>query len=80
MKKKKKKHMPKADVKLLVEPSEIDNKKEVAEPKIVNTLPTKLVKCKRENCKKKFTSESALQYHVSFVHAKPQNKILNIQL
>ena len=70
MKKKKKKHMPKADVKILVEPSEIDNKKEVAEPKTVNILPTKLVKCRSENCEKKCTSESALQYHVSFLNAK----------
>ena len=69
-KKKKRKHMAKSDIKMVMEPSYIDNKKEVAGPKNISPLPTKLVKCKSENCKKKFTSESALQYHVSFLNAK----------
>ena len=69
MKKKKKKHLPKPDVKILVEPIEIVNKEEVTETKVVNKLPNKLLKCKSENCKKKFTSESALQYHVLFAHS-----------
>ena len=70
MKKKKiRKHMAESDTKIVMEPIEIDNKQESAEPKFVNTLLTKLIKCKRGNCKKKFTSESALQYHLSFVHS-----------
>ena len=33
-------------------------------------LPIELVECISDNCGKKFTSESALQYHKSFVHEK----------
>ena len=36
---------------------------------IVDSLALKAVPCKSDNCNKKFTSESALQYHVSFAHA-----------
>ena len=42
---------------------------------IVDTLALKVVKCQMENCKKKFSSESALQYHLSFAHANfPQQR------
>ena len=42
---------------------------------IVDTLALKVVKCQKENCKKKFSSESALQYHLSFAHANfPQQR------
>ena len=52
MKKKKRKQMPKSDVNLLTEPSEINYNKEVAESKVVNSFPTK---CKSDFCKKRFT-------------------------
>jgi len=51
----------------------------VMKTRIVDPPSVKYVKCKSENCKKKFTSRSALQYHVSSAHGNiPQQIKLTI--
>merc|ERR1711892_1593316 len=67
-KKKKKRNLHSTEKKPISEVKDPVVKKEELKSPIVSDFPRKLVKCKREKCRKKFTSESALQYHISFKH------------
>ena len=71
-KKKKKKKKPvegPADVANVSSESLEEVKAESPEPAVGNNL----ISCGSENCQKKFTSESALKYHVTFAHERIQN-------
>ena len=45
---------------------------EVKTESLEHGKPRSLISCESENCQKKFTSESALKYHVTFAHEKIQ--------
>ena len=71
-KKKKKKKKPvesTADVANVSSESLEEVKTDSPEPGVGNSL----ISCGSENCQKKFTSESALKYHVTFAHERIQN-------
>ena len=71
-KKKKKKKKPvesTADVANVSSESLEEVKTDSPEPGVGNNL----ISCGSENCQKKFTSESALKYHVTFAHERIQN-------
>ena len=72
-KKRKKKKNPDEtpnDPDISLEKIELDDNKDEEDPVAEHKVPIQLVECKRSNCGKKFASESALKYHVSFAHEK----------
>jgi len=76
--KKKKKNTEEStnDPDISLENIELEDNKDEEDPVMMTEVPVQLIDCNSTNCGKKFASESALKYHVSFAHEKlaPQRK------
>ena len=61
---------------------ELEDAKELEDLVVEHKVSIQLLDCKSSNCGKKFASESALKYHVSFAHEKlftKNNPTLNVE-
>lgn len=76
-KRKKKKNVEEHNVNpdVSLENIELEDNDEGEDSVIEPALPVQLVECKSDNCGKKFASESALKYHVSFAHERIVKKV-----
>merc|ERR1712142_490031 len=70
------------DPDISLENIELEDIKAEKDPVVESAVPVPLLDCKSSYCGKKFASESALKYHVSFAHEKlftKNNPTLNVE-